>query len=199
MARKREFDENMALEKAMQLFWVQGYEKTSMDELVTCMGVHRKSIYDTFGNKHDLFIKALEHYKTSIAQQLLDKIKDEKNALGKISALFDSVWSSNEKQAKGCLIVNTGVELSPHDKAIAEIVQSGFLDTEKVIYQILHQGQLTGEFSSELDLGGMTQFIHNSLIGIRVQIKTVEDKEKLKPIIDVTLSVLKNAQNGEKK
>jgi TetR/AcrR family transcriptional repressor of nem operon len=62
-----------------------------------------------------------------------------------------------------------------------------------VIYQLLQQGQITGEFSSMLDLGATTQFIHNSLIGIRVQVKTTDDKEKLKPIIDMTLSVLKNA------
>lgn len=50
-----------------------------------------------------------------------------------------------------------------------------------------------GEFSSTLDLGATTQFIHNSLIGIRVQLKTTDEKEKLQPIIDMTLSVLKNA------
>lgn len=193
MARKREFDEDEALKQAMQLFWVQGYEKTSMEELVNCMGVHRKSIYDTFGNKHELFIKALEYYKTTIGQQLLQQVENEKTALGKIKALFDYAWINNEEQAKGCLIVNTGVELSPHDKAIAQIVQSNFFETEKVIYQLLQQGQIMGEFSSTLDLGATTQFIHNSLIGIRVQLKTTDEKEKLQSIIDMTLSILKNA------
>ncbi len=193
MARKREFDESEALKRAMELFWVQGYEKTSMEELVNCMGVHRKSIYDTFGNKHELFLKVLEYYKTIIGQQLLQHIENEKTALGKIKALFDYAWINNEEQPKGCLIVNTGVELSPHDKAIAQIVQSNFLETEKAICNLLEQGQATGEFSSTLDLEATTRFIHNALIGIRVQLKTTDDKEKLKPIIDMTLSVLKSA------
>ncbi len=193
MARKREFDENEALKQAMQLFWVQGYEKTSMEELVNCMGVHRKSIYDTFGNKHELFIKALEYYKTTIGQQLLQQVENEKTALGKIKALFDYAWINNKEQAKGCLIVNTGVELSPHDEAIAQIVRLNFFETERVIYQLLQQGQIAGEFSSTIDLSTTTQFIHNSLIGIRVQLKTTDEKEKLQPIIDMTLSVLKNA------
>lgn len=193
MARKREFDEIEALKQAMELFWVQGYEKTSMEELVSSMGVHRKSIYDTFGNKHELFLKVLEYYKTTTSQQLLQAIENENTVMGKIKALFDYAWINNEKQPKGCLIVNTGVELSPHDEAIAEIVQANFLETEKAIYQLLEQGQTTGEFSSKLDLGATTQFIHNSLIGIRVQLKTTDDKEKLKPIIDMTLSILKNA------
>lgn len=192
MARKREFDETEAIKQAMELFWVQGYEKTSMEELVNSMGVHRNSIYNTFGNKHTLFIKVLEYYKTTIGQQLLQSIENENTAMGKIKALFDYAWSNNLEQAKGCLIVNTGVELSPHDKAIAEIVQSSFFETEKAIYHLVQMGQERGEFSSTLELGATTQFIHNALIGIRVQLKTTDDKEKLKAIRDMTLSVLKN-------
>lgn len=195
MARKREFDETEALKQAMELFWVQGYEKTSMEELVTAMGVHRKSIYDTFGNKHELFLKVLAYYKEIMGQQLLAVVENEKTALGKIKTLFDYAWVNNTKEAKGCLMVNTGVELSPHDQAIAEIVQLNFLETEKVIYQLVEHGQKSGEFSPLLDLGTTAQFVHNSLIGIRVQLKTTEDKEKLKPIIDMTLSVLKRHGN----
>jgi TetR/AcrR family transcriptional repressor of nem operon len=195
MARKREFDEVEALKQAMQLFWVQGYEKTSMDDLVNHMGVHRKSIYDTFGNKHELFIKALEYYKTAIGQQMLQHIANKESALNKIKALFDfSMWS-NEEQAKGCLVVNTAVELSLHDEVIAQIVRTNFDETEKVIYQILQQGQTTGEFSSQLDLAVTTKFIHNALIGIRVQLKTTEEQQKLQPIIDMTLQVLKSTSN----
>lgn len=191
MARKREFDETEALNQAMQLFWVQGYEKTSMEDLVTSMGIHRKSIYDTFGNKHELFIRALEHYKITVGQQLHQYIENENTALGKIKALFDYAMINNLEQAKGCLIVNTGVELSPHDKAISEIVLTNFHETESVIFQLLQQGQNCGEFSSGLDLGVATQFVHNALIGIRVQLKTTDDREKLLSIIDMTLGTLK--------
>ena len=195
MARKREFDENEAVKQAMQLFWVQGYEKTSMEDLVNHMGVHRKSIYDTFGNKHELFIKALEYYKDTIGQEMMQYIDKEESALDKIKALFDFSRISNEEQAKGCLVVNTAVELSPHDEVIAQIVKTNFSETEKVIHQLLQQGQTTGEFSSRLDLAATTRFIHNSLIGIRVQLKTRDEKQKLQPIIDITLQILKNTNN----
>lgn len=195
MARKREFDEVEALKQAMQLFWIQGYEKTSMEDLVNYMGVHRKSIYDTFGNKHELFIKALEYYKDTIGQQMMEYIADKESALDKIKALFDfSMWS-NEEQAKGCLVVNTAVELSLHDEVIAQIIRTNFNETEKVIYQLLQQGQTTGEFSSQLGLAVTTQFIHNALIGIRVQLKTTDEQQKLQPIINMTLQVLKNTYN----
>lgn len=198
MARKREFDEVEALKQAMQLFWVQGYEKTSMEDLVNHMGVHRKSIYDTFGNKHELFLKVLEYYRTTIAQQMSQYIAHEKTALDKIRALFDFSICSNEEQAKGCLVVNTAVELSLHDEVIAQIIRSDFDESEKVIYQLLQQGQTTGEFSSQLDIAVTTQFIHNALIGIRVQIKTTDEQQKLQPIIDMTLQVLKSSEKDKK-
>lgn len=195
MARKREFDEVEALKQAVQLFWIQGYEKTSMEDLVNHMGVHRKSIYDTYGNKHELFIKVLEYYQTEFGQQMLQHIANKESALDKIKALFDfSMWS-NEEQAKGCLVVNTAVELSLHDEVIAQIVRTNFNETEKIIYQLLQQGQAAGEFSSQLDLAVATQFIHNALIGFRVQLKTSEEQQQLQPIIDMTLQVLKNNNN----
>ena len=55
MARSKEFEENEVLDKAMKLFWEQGYEKTSMTDLVEHMGIHRRSLYDTFGDKHHCF------------------------------------------------------------------------------------------------------------------------------------------------
>lgn len=62
MARTKAFEIDAVLDKAMRLFWTQGYEKTSMQDLVDNMGINRKSIYDTFGDKHTLFLKALARY-----------------------------------------------------------------------------------------------------------------------------------------
>ena len=62
MARSKEFEETVVLDKAMRLFWEQGYEKTSMTDLVEHMGIHRRSLYDTFGDKHSLFLKAMDRY-----------------------------------------------------------------------------------------------------------------------------------------
>lgn len=62
MARTKEFDEDAVLLKAVRLFWEQGYEKTSMTDLVNHMGVHKRSLYDTFGDKHSLYIKTLNRY-----------------------------------------------------------------------------------------------------------------------------------------
>ena len=70
MARSKEFNEEEALDKAMEIFWKQGYEKTSIQDLVDQMGIHRRSLYDTFGDKHSLFVQTLERYESLIAAQI---------------------------------------------------------------------------------------------------------------------------------
>jgi TetR/AcrR family transcriptional repressor of nem operon len=190
MARKREFDEKEALSKAMGLFWKQGYEKTSMQDLVNYMGVHRRSIYDTFGDKHTLFMRVLSHYVEVIDGRIKNNIESELTVKQSIRKLFEMVIYPNEKQPKGCLTVNAAVELSLLDKEVAEKVTETFIKTETLLFDLLKQGQEQGEIPKHYDIKGLSQFIHNSLVGIRVLAKTTNDKKELETIIDLTLSTL---------
>ncbi|SNT20495.1 transcriptional regulator, TetR family [Bacillus sp. OK838] len=190
MARSKEFDEKEALRRAMELFWQQGYEKTSMQDLVNHMGVHRRSIYDTFGDKHTLFMKALERYDEIVETQIDTQVKQLGSVKKAIRRLFEMVIDTNEKQQIGCLTVNTAVELSLHDEEAAEKVVESFTKTESLLYELLLRGQKSGEVSEHHAVERLSQFIHNSLVGLRVLAKTTDDKQKLENIIDITLSVL---------
>ena len=190
MARNKEYDENEVLRKAMELFWKQGYEKTSMQDLVTHMGIHRRSMYDTFGDKHTLFMKALERYGELIETKIDTQVKPLDSVKQAIRRLFEMVIQKNEQQPSGCLIVNTAVELSLHDKEVAEKVAENFYKTENLLYELLLRGQKSGEVPDYHDAKRLSQFFHNSLVGLRVLAKTTDDKEKLENIIDMTLSVL---------
>ncbi|MFP3510189.1 TetR/AcrR family transcriptional regulator [Peribacillus sp. SIMBA_075] len=190
MARSKEFDEKEALRRAMELFWQQGYEKTSMQDLVNHMGVHRRSIYDTFGDKHTLFMKALERYDEIVETQIDTQVKQLGSVKKAIRRLFEMVIDTNEKQQIGCLTVNTAVELSLHDEEAAEKVVESFTKAESLLYELLLRGQKSGEVSEHHAAERLSQFIHNSLVGLRVLAKTTDDKQKLENIIDITLSVL---------
>lgn len=87
-------------------------------------------------------------------------------------------------------MVNTAVELAIHDEEVAEKVAESFCKTENLFYTLLQQGQKNGDISDQLDPKSLSQFLHNSLIGLRVLVKTSDDKKKLKQIIDTTLSIL---------
>ncbi|MEK4670955.1 TetR/AcrR family transcriptional regulator [Niallia sp. FSL R7-0271] len=190
MARNKEFDENEVLRKAMELFWIQGYEKTSMQDLVKYMGIHRRSLYDTFGDKHTLFIKALDHYNEIITTRIENEVIQQHTVKDAIKQLFNMIIVRDKQQLVGCLTVNTAVELSLHDEQAAEKVTESFSMTELLLNNLVQKGQTAGEISKHLDAKKTSEFLHNSLVGLRVMTKTTDDTEKLNNIIDMTLSVL---------
>lgn len=190
MARNKEFDEQDVLNKAMEVFWKQGYEKTSLQDLVDHMGIHRRSIYDTFGDKRALFMKALMHYEDTITTRIQKKIESTIMVKQAIRDVFEVVIHSDDQYPKGCLTVNAAVELSLLDQEVSKRVTEMFEKTETLFYDLLIYGQETGEISKSLDAKGVSHFIHNSLVGLRVLAKTTEDQKKMESIVDLTLSTL---------
>ncbi|NUU59933.1 TetR/AcrR family transcriptional regulator [Paenibacillus agri] len=189
MPRTKEFDEDTVLLKAMGLFWEQGYEKTSMQELVSHMGVHKGSMYDTFGDKKTLYIKALKRYSDRLEQSYNLRMVglSAKEAIG---MLFERAIQAGEEFPSGCFIVNTAVELAKHDSEARDSVRQFWDYTEELIRDVIIEGQQSGELSKTLNAEWLAQFFNNSLIGLRVMVKTITDKEKLRQIIEMNMSVL---------
>ncbi|MFE3892853.1 TetR/AcrR family transcriptional regulator [Priestia sp. YIM B13446] len=190
MGRSKEFDEKAALRKAMELFWEQGYEKTSMQDLVDYMGIHRRSIYDTFGDKRSLFLASLNHYEELIVKEMESIISSTSSTKQAIRDVFMFILNAIEQYPKGCLSVNAAVELSLVDKEIGCIVTKMFNRTEDMLNNLIKRGQNSGELSKEIDSDNTSRFLHNNLVGIRVLIKTNYDKKELEGIIALALSVL---------
>ncbi|MEK5040495.1 TetR/AcrR family transcriptional regulator [Sporosarcina sp. FSL K6-3457] len=190
MARSKEFDVNQVLRKAMELFWQQGYEKTSMQELVDYMGIHRRSIYDTFGDKRTLFLSALTHYDELITSQTKKRVDSNLLVKQGIREVFNMIIYPNLNLPKGCLSVNAAVELSLLDEEVATKIVEMFTKTEGFFYELLEHGQKNGEISKNHDPEVLSLFLHNSLVGLRVLVKIEADKKKLESIVDMTLSVL---------
>lgn len=190
MARPKEFDEAKVLLKAMVLFWRNGYEKTSIQDLVDNLNIHRRSIYDTFGDKQTLFLKALQLFEEMTEKRIEQQIKPRSSVKSALRGLFEMAVPANAGKPPGCLIVNTAVELTLHNQEIADRIRKNFSKTESFIYELLVQGQRSGELSNQLDLEKLAPVIHNSFIGLRVLAKTTDDREKLQNIIDSTLAVL---------
>ncbi|WP_129691749.1 TetR/AcrR family transcriptional regulator [Gottfriedia acidiceleris] len=190
MARHKEYDEKEVLQKAMELFRYQGYEKTSLQDLVSHMGIHRRSLYDTFGDKHTLFIKALELYDNNMKKKMNLQVKNSLSAKDAIRSILESVITQDNEKSIGCLTVNTAIELALHDQEVAEKIEQNFAKTEEIIHELLMRGQNTGEIPNHHDLDKLSQFIHNSFVGLRVLTKTTNDKNKLINIVDMTLSIL---------
>lgn len=189
MARTKEYDEDAVLLIAMRLFWEKGFEKTSMKDLVSQMGVHKRSLYDTFGDKHSLYVRALNRY----LQIILDKRPNGKEltSVEAIRLLFEGVIANEDSEyPKGCLIVNTAVELGLHDAESKTWVNQRFMDTEKFIRELIEEGQKSGEIDKQLNAESLSIYFHNALVGLRVMVKVTDSRDKLEEIIQATMSIL---------
>ncbi|KPC94747.1 TetR family transcriptional regulator, partial [Streptomyces sp. NRRL F-6602] len=127
MARTKEFDPDAALQSALELFWRQGYEATSMADLVGHLGIGRASIYATFGNKHELYLKALDRYNENRDPGLLGELSRPGPALPAVRAVvrrFAAEAGSGEHRADGCFATTTAAELGTGDPAAARRVEA---------------------------------------------------------------------------
>lgn len=190
MARSKEFDVDNVLGKAMTIFWQQGYEKTSMQDLVSGMGIHKRSMYDTFGDKHTLYMKVMERYAEITSAKMENRVEGLSSAKEAIRLLFEVTVHRKGLEPKGCLLVNTAVELSNHDPDASAKVTDAFLNTERLFERLLRHGQDSGELSRSFEPADMSAYLHNALVGLRVLVKTTEDTGKLQSIVDTTLKVL---------
>ncbi|OOM80211.1 TetR/AcrR family transcriptional regulator [Clostridium sp. BL-8] len=190
MGRSKEFDENVVLKKAMELFWEQGYEKTSLSDLVEHMGIHRRSLYDTFGDKHTLFLKTMDFYEELIKNKIQAGVLHAETAKQAIQFIFDFTIEGYEDKQWGCLIVNSATEMALRDKEIEEKIEKTFMQTEQLIADLVQKGIQTGEFSSDYDPEVLSEIFQNALLGIRVQLRISASKEKLHGIADFFMNLL---------
>jgi TetR/AcrR family transcriptional repressor of nem operon len=192
MGRSKEFEESVVLRKAMELFLEQGYEGTSMSDLIEHMGIHKKSLYDTFGDKHSLFMRTLDVFGEQMQADLRSEVLRAGNAKQAIKLVFDRViegmWDVEHRF--GCLFVNSSIELGLRDAEVKERAGKAFAQTEHFLMELIKKGQQEGEITYNHDAEALAEYLHNSLLGIRVLIRNNTCKEKLYRISEFSISVL---------
>ncbi|MCF2717382.1 TetR/AcrR family transcriptional regulator [Paenibacillus sp. UKAQ_18] len=190
MARSKEFEEKEVLDKAMRLFWEQGYEKTSMTELVEHMGIHRRSLYDTFGDKHSLFLKAMDWFDDKIIAALAGGVKRSKTASEALQFIFSFMIDGDEDSPAGCLMVNSAVELAARDVEVDNKSTKAFTTAEQLLREIILWGQRDGEFTSTYNAEELAEYLHNVWIGLRVMARTSASRGKLHRITHISMKLL---------
>lgn len=135
MARKKEYNEDVVVEKAMNLFWQNGYETTSMQMLEKEMGINKFSIYSSFGNKHGLFLESLKSYKNKV-NFIFEEFKNSNNGIEDIKDFFyNSVKICNVNgNQKGCLVTNTYNEFSEKEDEIINKQMASFMNQLKELF-----------------------------------------------------------------
>ncbi len=192
MARTKDFDEQEVLARAIEVFWLKGYNGTSMQDLVNNLGISRSSLYDTYTDKHTLFLKALEAYQQAAAariRNIVDTTASAKETIKKLLQLATTDLLCDEQQ-KGCFIVNAEVEVAAHDPKVNDLVCSNDRQMEDTFYQVIQKGKDKGEIRNRQDARALARFIFNAVKGMRVTARSTADKTAFDEIITLTISVL---------
>ncbi|MFI2783781.1 TetR/AcrR family transcriptional regulator [Streptomyces sp. ALB3] len=193
MARTKEFDPDAALQAAVELFWQRGYEATSMADLVEHLGIGRASIYATFGNKHELYLKAMDRYSEGHDPILLAELSRPGPALPAVRAVvrrFASEAGSPEGRLHGCLITNTAAELAPHDSAAARRVEISWEHLEIPLHSALVRAQAQGELPEDRDPRALARMLLVLLQGVRVVGKASSDPARVRDAAEQALTLL---------
>ncbi|MCP3903687.1 MAG: TetR/AcrR family transcriptional regulator [Planctomycetes bacterium] len=175
VGRPKEFDERQALDRAMEVFWVHGYEASSVQDLLDAMGINRGSMYDTFGDKHALFTAAIEHYGATVMCHLEQSLAAEGSPLDNIREVLTRAGGGGKKTAEGrccgCLATNAIVELAPHDPNVAQMSRDLLKRIERAFAKALERARGAGELSDDADTRALARFLVTTLQGLVVMAK----------------------------
>lgn len=195
MARPREFDRDTALTKAMYLFWKQGYEATSVQSLGHHLGLHPGSLYNTFRDKHSLFLEALDRY-SDIESERLGRLLHGADVGGvgraALRCFFQLVVEADcaDPDRKGCLMINSMAELAALDADVRTKVTANRTKLEHGLYQVIIQAQQRGEINLYHNAHALAAFLVTTLFGLRLTAKVSSDCSALMRIVDVALTTL---------
>lgn len=192
MARTKEFNEDQALDKAIEIFWHKGYNGTSAQDLVTHLGLSRSSLYDTFGDKQKLFSMALKRYQKQGQDYVKNLLEESGDVKATLTLIFKQavLESLEDRITKGCFMVNSSVELAMHDEEIAKIVNDNRQTMEAVFLKAVTKGQEAGQISTKQNARILARFIFNNYTGIRVLARSGEkDKQVYDDILKAMFSL----------
>ncbi len=179
MPPSKSFNETEVLEKAMRLFWEQGYHATSIRDLVGHLGINRASLYATFGGKKQLFSQALALYCSQNRHATQAFLADQVSVKDGIRTLFRNAvdTATLDTCRRGCFVVNATTELMPQDDVIKKVLQEHKAGYQNMFYKFLLKGEETGEIIANKDLKAISHLIYTLLSGINV-VSKIETNDK---------------------
>ena len=193
MARPREFNVDHALDQALQVFWSKGYETASLRDLIGAMGISKSSFYDTFGSKHELFLKVIDRYNSTVAscgmEAMIQAAPSPKTGIRNLfHGIIETMVEGGEK--RGCFLNNCAVEVACHDDMAAGRIASGIAKTEETFYCAIRRGQKLGEIGADKEPRALARNLTGTLNGLLVMGKAKSDRRTLQDVVRVALTAL---------
>ena len=169
MPSTKQFDVEEALDRALETFWEHGYKATSMCTLLEGMGIQKGSFYATFSSKHEVFLNAMRRYVDRGFGELKAALHGlpPREAIG---AMFENIAAkcTGKGRDKGCLVINTALELAPSDDDVGQLVRQALTRHEKILAELVRDGQKTGEIGATGEPRQIAKALLGLIIGMRV-------------------------------
>ena len=192
MARPREFDEATALESAIECFWHRGYEATSVRDLAEKMGISAPSLYNAYGDKHALFVQALERYLDQSTRARIKRLEDSLPPKQAIRHFIEEIIerSVNDRERRGCFLINSALEVAPHDKELGALIADRLAEIEAFFYRSIKAAQARGTVPRNRVAKDLARLLLGVLLGIRVLARSRPERALLEGVARPALTLL---------
>ncbi|AJW62305.1 HTH-type transcriptional repressor ComR [Elizabethkingia miricola] len=191
MPRNKEFDYNDKLEKVRNLFWEKGFNATSMNDIVNTMGLNRSSIYNTYGNKHQLFMECLAHYAKMKTEQYKEAGLYKESAYEALSYTAHDVMNQTIKDKKTCLIVRTIFEFGDTDPQVKNIILSNAKILEDIFKRLIEQAKTEGDIKQNITSEVAARYILSGFSGFYKHYILSGSKKEVDEMVDFMLLSMK--------
>lgn len=188
MPKTETFIREEVLERVVKVFWDKGYNGASMQDIVDASGLNRSSLYNSFGDKHALFMTALKHYQEQHHKHTVSRLKSGQSPRKIIKSILESgTIEPNEDNRKGCLFVNCTPQSTQSDE-----VKDFLTDNMKVMVsfltELVREGQRLQEFSKSFDPKTLALYFFSALQGLKTTSLLIENQEDIEEVIETILS-----------
>ncbi len=192
MPWEKSFDRDEALLAALQVFWRQGFERTSYDDLVKEASASRYGLYQEFGDKRSLYLAALDRYRDGPVTSLLGPLEEEGAGLSELKDYFANLVSAfrNPTAAKGCFMSLSAMDLAPHDTEIALRVRANFARVRGAYEVALKQAQSDGDWPTTRDAAAVAAVLYAVVQGAAVLQRGGEDTSQIAGYVESSAVML---------
>ncbi len=190
VGRPKEFDEKRVLGEAMEVFWTEGYEAASVETLLHAMGINRGSMYDTFGDKHALFLAAIKQYGDTVIRGLEEALSSPGPVLETLRSVLTGMGQAGGGCCRGCLATNAIVETAPHDPEVAKATKCLLRRIETSFQSALDRARSAGEIPRGSNTKALARFLATTAQGLVVMSKGRVSRAHVRDTVAVAIAAL---------
>lgn len=193
LGRPLEFDPTQALQAAMEVFWRQGYEATSLQDLLQAMGLSKSSFYQAFGSKHELFQSCLTLFRERQVKRMTSALNRAPSGREFLRAVLHAPAQEahSPKSPKGCLIMNTATEFAGRDPEVAGLVADGTREFAGVFRAAVLRAQEEGEIAPNRNPDALAHYVVSTVSGLKTMVKAGLSPVMIEEVAEVALDALR--------